>query len=66
MKTTHTLAFELNSDACDVDAFTAEVTALAKQQRRLYADVLSEIIDISHQLCIPHNAHVGAYYEATM
>jgi len=66
MKTTRTLAFELNSVACDVDAFTAEVTALAKQQRRLYADVLSEIIDIAQQLCIPHNAHVGAYYEATM
>lgn len=66
MKTTRTLAFELNSADCDIEAFTADVTALAKQQRRLYADVLSEIIDIAQQLCIPHNAHVGAYYEATM
>lgn len=66
MKTTRELAADLNSVDCDIDAFTAEVTALAKQQRRLYADVLSEIIDIAQQLCIPHNAHVGAYYEATM
>lgn len=66
MKTTRELAADLNRADCDIEAFTADVTTLAKQQRRLYADVLSEIIDIAQQVCVPHNAHVGAYYEATM
>ena len=66
MKTTRELAADLNNQHCDIDAFTAEVTALAKQHRRLYADVLSEIIDIAQQVCVPHNAHIVAYYDATM